>query len=56
MIYLFWIIMAYLLWCLIFGAYAYEMVERYDVPYKQTELDSKTMKIKEGVAFCSLRL
>jgi len=47
--------MAYLLWCLIFSAYAYEMVERYE-PYKQTELDRKTMKIKEGVAFCSLRL
>ncbi len=55
MIYLFWIIIAYLLWCLCFGAYAYEMIERFDVPYKQTELEKKSQSIKKRYTDCLLR-
>jgi len=55
MIYLFWIIIAYLLWCLFFGAYAYEMIERFDVPYQKTELEKKSQSIKERYTDCILR-
>ena len=55
MIYLFWIIMTYLLCCIIFGAYAHEMIERFDVPYKQTELEKKSRSIKDRYTEWSLR-
>jgi hypothetical protein len=55
MIYIFWTIIAYLLWCLFFGAYAYEMVERFDVPYKRTKLEEKSMSIKERYKLCCTR-
>ncbi len=47
--------MAYFLWCIIFGTYAYEMIERFDVPYKQTELEKKTRSIKDRYTEWSLR-
>ena len=56
MIYLFWIIIAYLLWCLFFGAYAYEMIERYDVPYQRSKTDEKCIDIKSRIAICLSRL
>tara|TARA_X000001316_G_C882499_1_gene7507 strand:+ start:77 stop:256 length:180 start_codon:yes stop_codon:yes gene_type:complete len=56
MIFLFWLIFIYLIGCLIFGLYAYEMIEQFDVPYKDTELDKKNRNIKERYALCSLRL
>ena len=37
----------YLLCCIVFGAYAYEMIERFDVPYKETELEKKSRSIKD---------
>jgi len=55
MIYLFWIIIIYLLGCLCFGAYAYEMIERFYVPYKQTELEKKSQNIKMRYTDCILR-
>ena len=57
MIYLFWITLFYLIGLAIYGLYAYLHIEEgFYLPYKETELDRKNMKIKEGVAFCSLRL
>jgi hypothetical protein len=57
MIYLFWITLFYLIGLAIYGLYAYWHIEEgFYLPYKETELDRKNMKIKEGVAFCSLRL
>jgi hypothetical protein len=56
MIYLFWITLFYLIGLAIYGLYAYWDIEDFYLPYKETELDRKNMKIKEGVAFCSLRL
>jgi len=56
MIYLFWIIISYLTWCFFFGVYAYEMIERYDVPYKSTKLEEKTMSIKERYKLCCMQL
>ncbi|HAI38359.1 MAG TPA: hypothetical protein DCM40_09660 [Maribacter sp.] len=55
MIYIFWTIIAYLLWCLFFGAYAYEMIERFYVPYKRTKLEEKSMSIKERYKLCYMR-
>lgn len=43
----FWLFIIYLIGCIIFGAYAYEMVERSDVPYKETNLEKKTKSIKD---------
>lgn len=43
----FWLFIIYLLGCIIFGAYAYEMIERFDVPYKETELEKKSRSIKD---------
>ncbi len=48
--------MAYLIGCLIYGAYAYEMIEGFDVPYKQTRLEEITISIKERYKLCSMRL
>ena len=56
MIYLFWIIIAYLLCCIAFGAYAYEMVERYDVPYQRSKTDKRCIEIKNRIVECTLRL
>lgn len=47
--------MTYLLCCIIFGAYAHEMIERFDVPYKQTELEKKSRSIKDRYTEWSLR-
>jgi len=52
----FWLFIVYLIGCIIFGAYAYEMVERFDVPYKETELEKKTASIKQRYTECLLRL
>jgi hypothetical protein len=52
----FWLFIIYLIGCIIFGAYAYEMVERFDVPYKETELEKKTKSIKQRYTECLLRL
>lgn len=52
----FWLFIVYLIGCIIFGAYAYEMVERFDVPYKETELEKKTVSIKQRYTECLLRL
>ena len=55
MIYQFWIIMAYLIGCLIYGTYAYEMIERFDVSFKQTKLEETVISIKERYKLCSMR-
>ena len=55
MIYIFWTIIVYLICCLLFGAYAYEMVERFDVPHKRTNLEEKCMLIKERYKLCYMR-
>ena len=55
MIYLFWIVLFYLVGLIFYGAYAYEMIENFDVPYKETDLERKTASVKERYALCSLR-
>jgi len=47
LIYLFSIFWLYLITLIFYGAYAYEMVENFDVPYKETELERKTASVKE---------
>ena len=50
MIYLFSIALIYLIGLIFYGAYAYEMIENFDVPYKETELERKTASVKERYA------
>lgn len=52
----FWMFIIYLLCCLAFGAYAYEMIERFDVPYKTTPLENRTKRMKDQIKLCSTRL
>ena len=47
--------MAYLIGCLIYGTYAYEMIERFDVSFKQTKLEETVISIKERYKLCSMR-
>lgn len=51
----FWLFMIYLIGCIIFGAYAYDMIENFDLPYEETEIERKTRSIKERYATWSLR-
>lgn len=48
--------MTYLIGLVFYGAYAYDKVENFYIPYEETDLERKTKSIKEGYTICSLQL
>ena len=42
MIYIFLIVLTYLIGLVFYGAYAYDKVENFYVPYEETDLERKT--------------
>lgn len=55
MIYLFFIVLTYLIGLLVFAGYAYEVVDRFDVPYKPTRLEEKCSDLKDRYKLCYMR-
>jgi hypothetical protein len=49
MIYLFLIALIYLIGLIFYGAYAYDKVENFYIPYEKTNLDRKIENIKNNV-------
>jgi len=55
-IYLFLIILTYLIALVFYGAYAYDRIENFYIPYEETELEKKNRINKERYTICSLQL
>ncbi len=49
MIYLFLIALIYLIGLIFYGAYAYDKVENFYIPYEKTNLDIKIESIKNNI-------
>lgn len=56
MIYIFLIVLTYLIGLVFYGAYAYDKVENFYVPYEETNLERKTKLNKERYIHCYSRL
>ena len=55
MIYLFFIALTYLIGLLVFAGYAYEVVDRFYIPYKPTRLEEKCSDLKDRYKSCCTR-